>query len=62
MIRREIKEKGLKRITGCSWIEVQDKVHVFSNGDCRHHQSDEIYSMLEACIYSMEDEHEHSIV
>ncbi|AQK99518.1 Pentatricopeptide repeat-containing protein mitochondrial [Zea mays] len=25
MIRREIKVKGLKRITGCSWIEVQDK-------------------------------------
>ncbi|CAD6340926.1 unnamed protein product [Miscanthus lutarioriparius] len=59
---REIKEKGLKRITGCSWIEVQDKVHVFSNGDFRHHQSDEIYSMLEACFYSMEDEHDYSIV
>jgi hypothetical protein len=60
--RREIKEKGLKRITGCSWIEVQDKVHVFFNGDCRRHESDEIYSMLEACFYSMEDAHEHSIV
>lgn len=62
MIRREIKEKGLKRITGCSWIEVHDKVHVFSNGDYRHHQSDEIYSMLEVCFYSMEDEHENSVV
>ncbi|PWZ31223.1 Pentatricopeptide repeat-containing protein [Zea mays] len=62
MVRREIKEKGLKRITGCSWIEVQEKVHVFFNGDCRHHQSDEIYSMLESCFYSMEDEGEHSIV
>jgi hypothetical protein len=62
MIRREIKVKGLKRITGCSWIEVQDKVHVFFNGDCRRHQSDEIYTMLEACFYSMEDAHEHSIV
>ncbi|WVZ68247.1 hypothetical protein U9M48_017207 [Paspalum notatum var. saurae] len=63
VIRREIKEKGLKRITGCSWIEVQDKVHVFFNGDCRHHQSDEIYSALETCLYTKEDdEHEYSIV
>ncbi|CAO2182395.1 unnamed protein product [Urochloa humidicola] len=63
MIRREIKEKGLKRITGCSWIEVQDKVHVFFNGDRRHHQSDEIYLMLEACLYFREDDqdqHEYS--
>ncbi|KAF8775368.1 hypothetical protein HU200_004786 [Digitaria exilis] len=63
MVRREIKEKGLKRITGCSWIEVQDKVHVFFSGDCRHQQSDEIYSMLEVCLYTKEDdEHEHSTV
>ncbi|XP_062225593.1 pentatricopeptide repeat-containing protein At5g42450, mitochondrial-like [Phragmites australis] len=63
MIRREIKEKGLKRITGCSWIEVQDKVHVFFNGDCRHPRSDKIYSMLEACLYTREDdEHAQSVV
>jgi hypothetical protein len=31
MIRGEIKEKGLNRTTGCSWIEVKDKVHVFSS-------------------------------
>ncbi|CAL5037572.1 unnamed protein product [Urochloa decumbens] len=63
MIRREIKEKGLKRITGCSWIEIQDKVHVFFNGDGRHQQSDEIYSMLEVCLYFREDDrdqHEYS--
>ncbi|KAL6853640.1 hypothetical protein ACP4OV_019669 [Aristida adscensionis] len=56
MIRREIKEKGLKRITGCSWIEVQNKVHVFFNGDCRHPRSDEIYMMLEACLDTREEE------
>ncbi|KAG8078436.1 hypothetical protein GUJ93_ZPchr0007g4867 [Zizania palustris] len=56
-IRREIKEKGLKRITGCSWIEVHDKVHVFFNGDCRHPQSDDIYMMLESCLGTEEVEH-----
>lgn len=56
MIRREIKEKGLKRITGCSWIEVQNQVHVFFNGDRRHPKSDDIYMMLESCLNSEEDE------
>ncbi|XP_072954827.1 pentatricopeptide repeat-containing protein At5g42450, mitochondrial [Typha angustifolia] len=50
MIRREIKEKGMKRIPGCSWIEIQNKVYVFFNGDCRHHRSDEIYWMLQTCL------------
>ncbi|KAM3352432.1 hypothetical protein ACQJBY_023967 [Aegilops geniculata] len=57
MIRRQIKEKGLKRITGCSWIEVHDKAHVFFNGDSKHPQSDEIYKMLEVCLDTGEDEH-----
>jgi hypothetical protein len=35
MIRREIK-KGLNRTTGCSWIEVKDKVHVFSSMETVH--------------------------
>jgi pentatricopeptide repeat protein len=56
MIRREIKEMGLKRITGCSWIEVHDKVRVFFNGDHRHPQSDEIYMMLELCLDAWENE------
>jgi hypothetical protein len=56
MIRREIKEKGLKRIIGCSWIEVQNQVHVFFNGDRRHPKSDDIYMMLESCLNSEEDE------
>ncbi|GJN17215.1 hypothetical protein PR202_gb04266 [Eleusine coracana subsp. coracana] len=55
MVRREIKEKGLKRITGCSWIEVQDKVHVFFNGDRRHPQTDEIYMILELCLDTREN-------
>jgi hypothetical protein len=47
---------GLKRITGCSWIEVHDKVRVFFNGDHRHPQSDEIYMMLELCLDAWENE------
>jgi pentatricopeptide repeat protein len=46
-IRREMKEKGMKRITGSSWIEIKNEIHVFSNGYCTHPQSEEIYMMLE---------------
>ncbi|PQQ07142.1 pentatricopeptide repeat-containing protein [Prunus yedoensis var. nudiflora] len=31
-IRREMKEKGLKRVPGCSWIEIRNRVHVFVTG------------------------------
>lgn len=46
-IRREIKEKGMKRVTGSSWLEIKNEIHVFSNGYCTHPQSEEIYMMLE---------------
>ncbi|PON71280.1 Mitochondrial carrier protein [Parasponia andersonii] len=42
-IRRVMKEKGVKRIPGCSWIEIRGKVHVFVRGDRNHPQKDEIY-------------------
>ncbi|KAJ4795893.1 Pentatricopeptide repeat superfamily protein [Rhynchospora pubera] len=46
-IRRDIREKGMKRVTGSSWIEIKNEIHVFSNGYCTHPQSEEIYLILE---------------
>ncbi|KAI5325561.1 hypothetical protein L3X38_034635 [Prunus dulcis] len=45
-IRREMKEKGLKRVPGCSWIEIRNRVHVFVTGDKNHHQVSEMLSIL----------------
>lgn len=45
-VRREMKEKGMKRIPGCSWIEIESKVHVFVTVDRNHHQKNEIYAVL----------------
>lgn len=45
-IRDEMKEKGLNRVPGCSWIEMKNKSHVFVTGDRRHTQKDEIYEVL----------------
>ncbi|XWS55716.1 hypothetical protein CRYUN_Cryun09bG0024300 [Craigia yunnanensis] len=56
-VRREMKEKQMKRIPGCSWIEIRNKVHVFLSKDCKHCQMDEIYIVLKFCIqHSQETE------
>ncbi|XWS59769.1 hypothetical protein CRYUN_Cryun08bG0150000 [Craigia yunnanensis] len=56
-VRREIKEKQMKRIPGCSWIEIRSKVHVFMNKDSKHCQMDEIYRVLRFFIqHSQESE------
>lgn len=49
MIRKEMKEKGMVRIPGSSWIEVRNKVHVFVTGDRRHAQIDKMKMLLRTC-------------
>lgn len=44
--RNEMKEKGMKRIPGTSWIEVRGKVHAFLTADQYHDKNDEIYFLL----------------
>nr|DAD29850.1 TPA_asm: hypothetical protein HUJ06_031318 [Nelumbo nucifera] len=55
MIRRENREKRMKRVPGSSWIEVKNNIHFFVNGDKRHIQSDEIYTVLTSCIQHLKD-------
>lgn len=45
--RKLMKEKGLKKIGGCSWIEVGNHVHVFFSQDGSHTHSVEIFGILE---------------
>ncbi|KDP27362.1 hypothetical protein JCGZ_20186 [Jatropha curcas] len=49
IMRKQMMEKGLNRVPGCSWIEIKNKVHVFVNNDRNHRQKDEIYSFLKFC-------------
>lgn len=53
-VRRLIKEKGLKKESGYSWIEVGKKVSVFGVADNLHPQSDLIYAMLYHLSLEME--------
>ncbi|WOK94547.1 hypothetical protein Cni_G03251 [Canna indica] len=44
--RRSIRESGVDKVRGCSWIELNSKVHQFVAGDQSHWQSEEIYEVL----------------
>ncbi|XP_059639959.1 pentatricopeptide repeat-containing protein At5g42450, mitochondrial-like [Cornus florida] len=46
-IRKLMKDKGLKKSGGCSWVEVRNQVHLFYSQDGTHSQSAEIYDTLE---------------
>ncbi|KAK4742304.1 hypothetical protein SAY87_000305 [Trapa incisa] len=45
-IRRKMRGKEAKKLAGCSWLYVEDLVHVFTSGDTTHMKSDAIYSTL----------------
>ena len=46
-IRGLMKEKGLRKIPGCSWIEVGQELHVFIASDRSHPEKEEIYMILD---------------
>lgn len=54
-IRGLMKEKGLKKESGYSWIEVGKKVSMFGVGDNLHPQSNLIYDMMRNLLFEMED-------
>ncbi|KAL6273636.1 hypothetical protein ACE6H2_024328 [Prunus campanulata] len=45
-IRTQLREKGLEKTPGVSWIVVKSQVHCFVAGDTAHLQSDIIYASL----------------
>eukprot|EP01018_Ginkgo_biloba_P002732 Gb_33135 [translate_table: standard] len=52
-VRRMMKERGVKKTPGCSWIEVNKQVHAFLVGDRSHPQTQKIYSNLESLSRQM---------
>ncbi|XP_057415189.1 putative pentatricopeptide repeat-containing protein At3g25970 [Lotus japonicus] len=46
-ITRLMRERGVKKVPGWSWIEVKNKVHAFNAEDHSHPQCDEIYILLQ---------------
>ncbi|CAL9046375.1 putative pentatricopeptide repeat-containing protein At3g08820 [Musa acuminata AAA Group] len=46
-LRLVMKEKGIQKTPGCSWVELKGVVHEFHVGDISHPLSNEIYSKLD---------------
>ncbi|TVU02953.1 hypothetical protein EJB05_51498, partial [Eragrostis curvula] len=46
-IRREMSKRGIKKVPGCSVVELDGEVHEFIAGDESHPQYEEIYRMVE---------------
>ncbi|KAL5975397.1 hypothetical protein ACLOJK_019719 [Asimina triloba] len=46
-MRVTMRDRGVKKTPGFSWIEVTNKVHTFSVGDCVHPDREKIYAFLE---------------
>eukprot|EP01018_Ginkgo_biloba_P039547 Gb_03571 [translate_table: standard] len=55
-IRTRMKERGLRKWPGCSWIEVNNRFHAFRAGDKSHPQTEKIYSLLESLAEQMAKE------
>lgn len=53
IVRKQMREKGLKKETGSSWIEIAGYMNHFVSKDRKHPQSDRIYGMLEELLMEM---------
>ncbi|KAI3743254.1 hypothetical protein L1987_60960 [Smallanthus sonchifolius] len=55
-VRREMKEKGVKKHPGCSWIKLGQSTHLFVSGDDSHSSCSEIYALLKQLKAPMKDQ------
>eukprot|EP01018_Ginkgo_biloba_P037439 Gb_29879 [translate_table: standard] len=53
-VRTMMKESGVRKTPGCSFIEVNNRLYAFIVGDRSHPQSEKIYATLEALARQME--------
>ncbi|KAF3437195.1 hypothetical protein FNV43_RR19948 [Rhamnella rubrinervis] len=55
-MRLQMKDKGVRKVPGYSWVEAQNKIHTFSVGDCVHPEKDKIYAFLEELDLKMKQD------
>ena len=46
-VRKLMRDKGVRKNPGCSWIEVDNRVHIFTVDDTNHPQIKDVRTMLE---------------
>lgn len=52
-VRKLMRDRGVKKEPGCSWIEVDNKVHVFLVDDTAHPEAQAVYKYLEQLVLEM---------
>ncbi|XVF86111.1 hypothetical protein PTKIN_Ptkin18bG0014700 [Pterospermum kingtungense] len=55
-VRNLMKERGVQKIPGYSWIEVNSTTHIFVAADQSHSQSKHIYSLLKTLLLELKRE------
>ncbi|XP_016461596.2 pentatricopeptide repeat-containing protein At3g49710-like [Nicotiana tabacum] len=55
-IRKQMRDKGVRKQVGCSWIEVAKRVHVFVAEDSSHPMINEVYKFWEEMSKKMKQE------
>lgn len=56
LLRSSMKKHDVKKIPGQSWIDVEDKIHIFFAEDVLHPERDDIYTVLHNIWSQMLDE------
>ncbi|XP_031092424.1 pentatricopeptide repeat-containing protein At3g53360, mitochondrial [Ipomoea triloba] len=54
-VKGSMRQKGIKKAPGQSWIEAKDRIHVFLAEDCQHPEREKIYAMLDDLWLQMSD-------
>ncbi|MFS7994031.1 putative tetratricopeptide-like helical domain superfamily, DYW domain-containing protein [Helianthus anomalus] len=54
-VRRIMKDKGIRKNPGCSWIEVDNRAHVFTVDDTNHPRINDVYNALREIIRKIEE-------
>lgn len=52
-VRKLMRQRGVVKQPGCSWIEIRSQVHIFMSKDTRHSQKRVIYSSLKTLTKMM---------
>ncbi|CAL8136473.1 unnamed protein product [Prunus armeniaca] len=55
-VRSLMKERGVQKVPGYSWIEVNNNTHMYVAADGSHPQSAQIYSMLKSLLLELRKE------
>ncbi|KAK6942916.1 Pentatricopeptide repeat [Dillenia turbinata] len=58
MIRTKMRMKEMKRVPGCSWIQVKNELHVFIARDQTHKEKDETYEVLRIFLEHLKESQE----